>query len=100
MKKIKFMLEYKCLPVWIAGEDGSVDNELPEELSDNQEFVRLIEEISSEYTSLFTDKSIEFSYNGFADKKAENAFNNKVFRAVAILQSELKDKNIIEIIYK
>lgn len=46
MQKIKFMLEYNCIPIWLYDSEGNlIGPELPEELSNDHEFVALINQV-------------------------------------------------------
>jgi len=49
MKKIRFLLEYNCLPLWIYGENGEqYGSGIPDELMNNKEFVNLINIIQND----------------------------------------------------
>ena len=98
MKKLRFMLEYGCSPVWVLNDDSLINVGLPEDLSKNQKLAELLEAISIEYDSLFINNDIEFSYKGFLDADTEKKFDNKVKEAISLLRKEAGDKYIIEII--
>lgn len=97
MKKIRFMLEYGCSPIWVLNDDTLICVGLPEDLSQNQELKELLESISIEYDSLFINNSIEFSYKGFLNDESEKNFDNKVKKAIKLLREAAKNKYIIEI---
>lgn len=97
MRKLTFMLEYGCIPIWIHDGDELIGIGLPADLSCNKELSKLLNEISSEYDNLYINNSIEFSYKGFSNNAEENAFNDKVKRAISILESIVSNKYIIEI---
>ncbi len=102
MNSIIFMLEYECIPVWVINERGGlVCAGLPEDLMNNRELERLLEEIAEEYDALYINNPIEFSYRGFQTKEDEMMFDKKVRKAIEMLKKEAAGKyEFIEDYYK
>lgn len=100
MKKITFMLEYGCIPIWVNSESGELlCVGLPEDLEEHTELAELLEEIWKEYDALFINNSVEFSYRRFLTKEDEKRFDQKVFRAIDMLKEVAKGKYEIEVVY-
>ena len=97
MKKIRFMLEYHCSPIWVLDGDSLIGVGLPKDMLDNEDLSELLESISSEYDDLFINNSVEFSYKGFSCIDDEKKFDEKIGRAVALLKKAAVNKYIIEI---
>ena len=97
MKKIRFMLEYHCSPIWVLDGDSLIGVGLPKDMLDNEDLSELLETISREYDDLFINNSVEFSYKGFSCIDDEKKFDEKVERAVALLKKAAANKYIIEI---
>lgn len=103
MKKIMFLLEYKCLPIWVYNKENELlCVELPDDMKDNVELDGLIKEIAEEYDSLFINNSVEFSFKGFASEEDEKRFDQKVHMAIDLLMREAKGKYdvVVEGCYK
>lgn len=100
MKKITFMLEYGCIPIWVNSESGELlCVGLPEDLEKHTELAELLEEICNEHDELFINNFVEFSYRGFLTKEDEKRFDQKVFRAIDMLKEVAKGKYEIEVVY-
>lgn len=100
MKKITFMLEYGCIPIWIHSESGELlCVGLPENLANHKDLAELLEEIWKEHDALFINNSVEFSYRGFLNKEDEKRFNQKVFQAIDMLKEAAKGKYEVEVDY-
>lgn len=98
MKKIRFLLEYHCSPVWEYDDNNSlIDNGLPDDLLEDTELATLLESISDEYDSLFINNSVEFSYKGFSNSDDEKMFDEKIRKAIALLKESAEGKYTIEI---
>ena len=98
MKKIIFLLEYGCIPIWVENEIGElIDVGLPEDLMSNIELKSLLEEIATEYDSLFINNSIEFSYRGFLSEEDEKNFDQKVHNAIKMLMNVAKGKYNVKV---
>lgn len=95
MKKIRFMLEYGCEPVWIYDGDRLINAGLPADLAENAELAAIMKEISAAYDSHFINTPIEFSYKGFSSKEEENEFDKKLVRAIELLKKEAEGKYTI-----
>ncbi len=90
MKAIKFMLEYKCYPLWLYDDNGiPVGNDIPQELKSDVEFKSLIEEISREFDKLYRDDSEAFEYIGFSDDISKRAFFRKVDKCIDIIKRKV-----------
>jgi hypothetical protein len=93
MKKIKFMLDYQSMPIWLYNARGEmIGPGIPTELSDNKEFVAMINEIQTEYDNLFKNDDVYFGYHGFENKIDGQMFFAKLQKAVNVLEKYLKDQ--------
>lgn len=90
MKRIKFMLDYQSTPIWLYNSKGEmIGPGFPDELSDNGEFVSLVNEIQEEYDNLFENNDVYFGYHGFANNADLEAFRSKVMKAIEMLEYHL-----------
>ncbi len=96
MKKIRFMLEYGCSPIWVYNNNSLIGVGLPEDLSDN-ELSALLDSISIEYDKLFINNSVEFTYKGFSCDIDEHLFDEKLRKAISLLKEKSKNQYLIEI---
>jgi hypothetical protein len=97
MRKLRFMLEYNCEPVWVLDGNMLVSAGLPDDLAGNAELAALTKEISAEYDSAFVNTPVEFSYKGFPDEEAEAAFEKKLVRAIELLRKEAEGRYTVKI---
>ena len=98
MKKIKFMYEYKCFPLWLYdNKDELIGCELPEELKTDINLKRLLESLQDEYDALFIDNEIEFDFVGFKNTTDRQSFIDKTTEAISILRDKLDKLYIITI---
>ena len=75
VKKIRLILDYGCYPVWLYDENGHIiDTLLPEELRSDIELDSKFDDLQARYEALFIDTQNEFSFVGFKDDDARNAF--------------------------
>lgn len=74
MEVIKLILEYGTNPIWIRHEDFCESDMIPEEALDNEELVRLNNDIQQKFDSLFINTKYEFAYVGFKTKEESHAF--------------------------
>ncbi|MCL1976206.1 MAG: hypothetical protein FWG61_08610 [Firmicutes bacterium] len=90
MKKIRFLLEYNCLPIWIYGENGEpYGPDIPDELKNDKEFVSMINMIQEEYDGLFENNNMRFEFNGFASEYHKNRFLENVARAIDMAETKV-----------
>ena len=89
MKEIKIMLDYQCYPLWLYDENGQfIDNEIPSEIKADSQLCNCLEEIQSDFESLFYNTSTEFRYIGFTSTQAKKAFEdklNKIYKQIQTL---------------
>ena len=75
INKIRVMLEYRCYPVWLYDEDGDViDTLLPEELRNDRNLDKKIDELQSRFDNLFIDNDNEFRFLGFESDEQQEDF--------------------------
>ena len=90
MKKLKFMLEYQSVPIWLFNSKNEmIGPGIPNELSSDKEFVSLINDIQKEYDDLFENNDVYFGYHGFSNEADSKAFFTKVAGAIEILKHHL-----------
>lgn len=77
-KKIKLALDYGKYPMWVSYDDTIIHNCLVKELENSEEIVKILQEISTEYDSLFEDNDGDVLYKGFDDEQAKLLFINKL----------------------
>lgn len=93
MNEIRLYLDYKCFPIWIYDETGTlIENDLPNELKNNIDLDKKLVNLQEEYDSLFTDSNTTFSYNGFIDKVKKQEFVNQFDKIQQKLEGELTGK--------
>ena len=72
---LRLMLDYKCYPVWLYDEKGSiVENMLPDELQSDHKLDAAFDDLQARYDALFVDNDREFSYKGFPSKEDQSSF--------------------------
>ena len=90
MQIIKFMLEYGSFPIWTYNESNElIENDFPEQLSNNKELDTLFTDIQNVYDSLFQNDKQEFKYIGFPDQSKKSNFINKIHIAIKKIESAL-----------
>lgn len=97
MNRLKFLLEYNCLPVWVYYGNELVKNGLPHKLSDDRELAELLKRISEVYNSRFINTPVEFSYKGFPDKQEEQAFDDMLRKAIEMLRNAAGSDYVVEV---
>ena len=98
MKKLKFLLEYHCSPIWVLNEDGSfIDNDLPSELKKHHDLDNLLEEIAKEFDDLYENNDIYFGYHGFQSESKKQIFFSKVNQAIKLLKRYVGNTYIIQV---
>ena len=98
MKKIIFMPEYHCSPIWVYNEnDELLDNYLPDDLNDESELTCLLKEIAREYDNLYENNEVVFEFRGFQDELSKRLFFDKVSRAIDLLVSEAGKRYEVEV---
>jgi hypothetical protein len=100
MKTVKIRLEYKCFPIWIYDEQGSLlDNDMPEEIKQNRDLEEALEILQEEFDSLYIDNGIEFGYKGFQDYQTKQQFTKIIQSIDEQVNKELNDNdNIINLV--
>ena len=90
-------MEYKRFAIWLYDENGQfIDNELPENLSNDPEINSLFAGIQKMYDSLFVDDGIVFQYNGFETNEQRKEFLQKLSLAIELLKSKLGNGDRID----
>ena len=98
MQRIKFMLEYHCIPIWLYdSNDNLIGPEIPKKLSNDHKFIELINEITKEFDELYENNKINFEYKGFASEAEKKMFFTKVSKAIKMLRNRLDDNYIIQV---
>lgn len=93
MKKLKFMLDYQCYPLWIYDEDGKfIDNDLTDEIESDFELYNLLTTIKNQYDALFLNDNTEFTYAGFRNETEKKKFISTLKQAYKMLLERLGDK--------
>lgn len=96
MRKIRILLDYRCYPIWVFNEKGELMcNDLPDELRNDVDVQKNLEDIQRIYESLFIDNAIEFRYKGFDSEVKKSEFLSKLSRVMQLI--ELKVGNIYKI---
>ena len=89
IKTLRIMLEYRCYPVWLYDENGTiVDTLLPEELRGDSELDAKFDRLQARYDALFVDNAREFDFVGFKSEADKSAFLKDWQNAI----SELREK--------
>ena len=97
MKKIKLFNDYGAYPIWIYDEKNIlIINDLPSELSNNNNAIELRDFLTNEYEKLFINNSYEFSFKGFKTEESKNKFINCANKFYELLNKEVGHKYIIE----
>lgn len=97
MKKIRFMFDYHCSPIWIYDDKGElICNGFSDELEKENEIAQLTNELADEYDSLFENNETAFEYKGFSSEEDKQFFLKKTNIAVALIKSRLGNNYIVE----
>ena len=97
MKKIKLFNDYGAYPIWIYDEKNIlIINDLPSELSNNNNAIELRDFLTNEYEKLFINNSYEFSFKGFKTEESKDKFINCANKFYELLNKEVGHKYIIE----
>ena len=97
VKKIKLLLEYRCYPMWIYGDNGELlKNGLAEEFVANSEMDDSLKDIQKIYDGLFEDTETNFEYKGFANDYEKTIFLQKLDNVIELLKGSLGDGYVIE----
>ncbi len=89
-KTIKVIWDYPCFPIWIYDENNElIDNDLPIEMINNEEFKSLCDNLQSQYNSLFINNKIEFKYVGFSNNQERDKFYRDINKMKDILLESL-----------
>lgn len=98
MKKIKFMLEYQCSPIWVENEEGELlGNGLPCELATDYELSSLLDIIHKTFDDLYENNEVYFGYHGFSNKNEKEEFINQVNKAIDMLKRKAGNSYLIQI---
>ena len=101
-KELRLMLEYECYPVWIYDEEGKfIDNDLVQEIEKDEKLVAMLEELQTEFDSLYLNSPVEFKYIGFSSENEKHAFDSKVqqvYRGLCdLLEGKYEVRNMVNI---
>lgn len=100
MRKIKFLLEYQCLPIWVYGSDGELisnglTHTLQIELGDNINIK--IKELQKKYDSLFENNEVYFEYKGFQNDNERIEFVNESKELIKMIKSKISIDYVFEV---
>ena len=92
-QQIRLKLEYHCYPIWIYDSEGKfIDNDLVDEITNDAELYGLLEELQSNFDSLYLNNNIEFKYIGFNNDADRQMFQQKIEKTYEKLSNVLNDK--------
>jgi hypothetical protein len=89
MYQLVIELNYGCYPVWVYHEGKPVINDLPLELSEEQEIDEAFEEIRSIYDSLFQNGTEGLRYEGFHNKEDKRRFLDMIDGAANLIRMKM-----------
>lgn len=93
IKKIRFLFDYQCYPIWLYDEKNRIVNTLlPDELKDDFGLDDKFSSLQTRYDNLFKNTPKEFSYIGFKNAKDREKFITDWNEAVFELKNKLGDK--------
>ena len=98
--KIKILMEYCAGPLYIYDkneDDGFPYFGEPPGYEDDQELVKLTDEIQIIFNSLWVDNEIVFEYKGFDTKEEEQYFAKLIRDLRDMLVHKFSDKYIIDV---
>lgn len=96
IKKIRLMLSFQTFPMWLYDEnDNIIDNDMPEEWSDDKELEKNLMDISDLFDSLFVNTSKNFEYKGFKNNKRKETFINSLNNVYQKIIEKNNNKYII-----
>jgi hypothetical protein len=97
VKKVRFLIEYGCFPLWPAEESTGFfyGPGAPVEVKARPELMSDLEQIEDIWNSLFIDNEIEFRWKGFDSEDDKQAFVMLVRETVRKLHEALDGKYII-----
>lgn len=97
MNTLIIRLEYGCFPVWIYNDNGElILNDLPWELSADQEIDEAFIEIQNIYDSLFIHDSAEAEYIGFQSESEKLDFLQIIDNAINLIKMKMGTLYVIE----
>ena len=91
-KKIKFLLDYECSPIWVYENEDLIYNGLPAEFVNDDKFRNIVDKIQNVYETLFENTEISFVYKGFSNSKERKEFLIMVEQCITML-NEKAEKN-------
>ena len=98
MRKIRILMEYKCYPVWLYDDKGSIeDTMLPPELSGDRELDEKLLSLQRRFDATYVDTPTEFYGRGFATPEDEAAFWSDLRAAVAELAEKCPEGYWLEL---
>lgn len=92
MRRIEVLLDWGTNNVFVIGEDGSVEADLPEEAQDDQELVDLTNDIAQKYMNCYINNETTFEYKGFDSPEESAAFSAEIRLFIKLLRERLGDK--------
>ena len=96
-KEIRLMLDYQCFPIWIYQKDGTyIDNDLVEEIRNDKNLCKKLEEIQNIFDSLYLNDQSKFEYVGFKSLDQKDRFMKQVDEVYECLSKLLGDKYTIK----
>lgn len=100
MKKIKFLLEYQCLPIWLYNENGELLENGLSQLYKNEfgENICLrIKGLQNKFDKLFEDNESHFQYLGFKNEIERQKFICEAEEIIKLIKSKASKRFIFEI---
>ena len=96
--RIRLLLEYGALPLFIYEEDDVFGFWLPKGHENDQELIKLTEEVQNIYNSLWIDeRGKKFEYKGFDTTLEEEHFKKLVRELRDMLVRKFSHKYIIDV---
>lgn len=100
MKKIKFLLEYQCSPIWMYDCNGVLINNgltsaLQFEIGNNISL--MLEDLQEKYDKLFKDNEVYFEYKGFENENERMKFIDEAKEIIKLIESKTYEEYIFEV---
>lgn len=100
MKKIKFLLEYQCSPIWIYDCNGElINNGLTSalQIKIGNDISFMLENLQEKYDKLFEDSEVYFEYKGFKEENERMKFICEAKEIIELIKSKTYGEYIFEI---
>lgn len=99
MKKIKFLLEYGCLPIWVYDDGELICNGLTPTLKIKigNNIDAKIEQLQKKYDKLFQNNEICFEYKGFQNDNERIELINESKEIIETIKSKTNTEYVFEV---